>query len=82
MQIEIFKSKRFWTALMGILSMVLVAFVPELEPHMETLVPGILGVVGLLIGGYTVQDTIVAYNGETKYTSKPVNPTPPSLTPN
>lgn len=77
MQIEIFKSKRFWTALMGIISMVLVAFVPELEPHMETLVPGILGVIGLLIGGYTVQDTIIAYNGETKYASKPTNPTPP-----
>jgi len=81
MQIEIFKSKRFWTALLGIISMVLVAFVPELEPHMETLVPGILGVIGLLIGGYTAQDIVVAYNGETKYTSKPVNPMlPPQIT--
>ena len=79
MKAEIFRSKRFWTALLGVVSMLLVAFVPELEAHVDTLTPGILAVVGLLIGGYTVQDSISAYQGENKYL-KPVNPTEASQT--
>lgn len=67
MRYEIFRSKRFWTALLGILSMILVAFVPELEEYIETLIPGILGIVGIVIGGYTLQDTALAYNGQSKY---------------
>lgn len=53
---EIFKSKRFWSALIGLAVMIVTAFVPALTEHLEIIVPGVLGIIGLLIGGYTAED--------------------------
>lgn len=53
---DIFKSKRFWSALIGLAVMIVTAFVPALTEHLEIIVPGVLGIIGLLIGGYTAED--------------------------
>jgi hypothetical protein len=54
-----FMSKKFWTAIVGILTMLAVAAFPGLEEHIETLAPSILGIVMFTIGGFTVQDTAI-----------------------
>ncbi len=53
---EIFKSRRFWSALVGILAMVVSSLVPALAEHINVIVPGILGIIGLVIGGYSAED--------------------------
>lgn len=53
---EIFRSRRFWSALVGLVFMVLVAFVPDLQSESETLITAAMVVIGLLIGGYTAED--------------------------
>jgi hypothetical protein len=62
---ELFKSRRFWSGVVGIVMMVLVNFVPELANNADTLTTGILIVVGLLIGGYSVEDAMLARGGVT-----------------
>lgn len=58
---EIFKSKRFWSALVGLVMMVAVNLVPDLADNADTLTAAILVVVGLLIGGYSVEDAAQAW---------------------
>ncbi len=52
----IFKSKRFISALVGVLVMIVVAFVPELHPLEGDLASGITDIVLALIAGYSVTD--------------------------
>lgn len=59
---ELFKSRRFWSAIVGLVMMVIVNFIPELKQNAETLTTAIMIVVGLLIGGYSVEDAISAHN--------------------
>lgn len=58
--IDVFKSKRFWSALVGLVFMVASAMIPSLEQHAEQLINSILIVISLLIGGYSAQDAINA----------------------
>lgn len=53
---EILKSKRFWSALLGLIFMVLVSVWPEMGQHAETLQNAALVFVSLLIGGYALED--------------------------
>lgn len=57
---NVFKSKRFWSALLGLVMMIATSIVPGLEENAETLVPAILVMIGLLIGGYTAEDVAQA----------------------
>lgn len=57
---ELFRSRRFWSAIVGLLLMTIVNFVPELAQNVETLTTAIMIVVGLLIGGYTAEDVAKA----------------------
>lgn len=53
---QIWKSKRFWSAIVGLVMMVLVTYFPDLknlDPEM------ILILIGILIGGYTIEETAV-----------------------
>lgn len=66
---EILRSKRFWSAVVGGILAVLVIVIPELESLQETLLNAIVILIGLLIGGYTIEGTVLAYRGQTKYDS-------------
>lgn len=52
----IFKSRRFWSAVVGLVAMVVSGLVPELKQHIDVIVPGVVGIVGILIGGYSLED--------------------------
>ena len=67
---SLFKSKRFYVAVLDLAFMVLVAFVPRLPEQADILIPAALALIGLVIGGYTVQDAVSAYKGENKYLDK------------
>lgn len=56
----IFQSKRFWSALIGLLTVVLVGFFPELEDNMDMIQETALVLFGSLIGGYSIQDAVSA----------------------
>jgi hypothetical protein len=60
---EVFKSRRFWSAVIGLIAIVVSGLVPELQEHIDIIVPGILGIVGVLIGGYSVEDAVNAQRG-------------------
>lgn len=53
---ELLNSKRFWTAVAGVVSMIVVAVVPTLADQAETLTTVIFTIVMALIGGYTITD--------------------------
>lgn len=50
---ELFRTRRFWSALLGFVFMVGAAFFPELNGQADTLIQAIMVVVGFLIGGFT-----------------------------
>lgn len=58
----IFKSKRFWSAVVGLVFMVLTQLVPDLKANQETLITGAMILIGLLIGGYSLEDAMTALN--------------------
>jgi len=60
---DIFKSKRFWSALVGLVFMVVTAFVPDLEAQVDVIVPAVLIIVGMLIGGYSLEDAAARIKG-------------------
>lgn len=57
---EILKSRRFWSALLGVVFMVLVNIIPELKANAEQLTNAALIVIGLLVGGYSLEDAVTA----------------------
>jgi len=58
---ELLKSKRFWTLVTGLVSLVVVSIAPQLKEQVNTLIPAIVALVVALIGGYSVEDGIEAY---------------------
>lgn len=57
----ILNSKRFWSALVGLLVIVLSAYLPELRAHLDVIAPAVVGIIGVLVGGYTVEQTAQAW---------------------
>lgn len=57
---SLLKSKRFWSALLGTLVIVISAFEPTLSQKFEQIVPAVIIVVGFLIGGFTAEDVTAA----------------------
>lgn len=52
------KSKRFWTAMLGTIVIVVSAFEPHLAEKFEQIVPAVIVIVGFVVGGYTIEDTV------------------------
>ena len=64
----LFNSKRFQTALTTFVVTIIVIAIPELEPYEETLTEMLFTLGITLIGGYSLQDAVVAWKaGTTKY---------------
>ena len=53
---KLMKSKRFWSMLIGLIVSIGAALHPDLQDNLQQLQPMILGIVGIAIGGYSVQD--------------------------
>lgn len=64
---SIFKSKRFWSAVLGLVFMLAVEFVPQVGQNADELQAATMIVISLLIGGYSIQDTASAWHGTNKY---------------
>jgi hypothetical protein len=57
----LFKSRRFISALIGLVMMVLVAYVPDLQPIEAVLVESITQVVLALIAGYSLSEVLTLF---------------------
>lgn len=63
----IFSSKRFWSALVGLVVLVVSALMPALADQLNIIAPSVVAIVGILIGGFTVEQTAAAAkSGEVK----------------
>ncbi len=58
---ELFKSRRWWSGVVGLLFMGVVHFVPALVPDAELLTKSALVIVSLLIGGFSATDSAEAF---------------------
>ena len=58
---ELFKSRKFWLSIIGLLADVVVAFIPEFEPVRIEMITSITAIVGLVIGGYALEDVAIAF---------------------
>lgn len=56
------KSKRFWVSLFGMLVIVISAFDPTLSARFNEIVPAVLVIVGFLVGGYTLEESVQSYS--------------------
>jgi hypothetical protein len=57
---DIFKSRRFWSAVMAVVVMLVYNYLPDLEVDPDMLTQGLLAVVGVLLGGYALEDVVIA----------------------
>ena len=54
------KSKRFWSAVFGLVAIVIAAYQPGLEPYMSQFITAATVVMVMLVGGYSLQDAVAA----------------------
>ena len=54
----IFKSKRFVSAVVGLIFMILVAYIPQLQPLEKDIVVHVTDVIVALIAGYSLTDIL------------------------
>lgn len=57
---EIFKSKRFFSAVAYVIALVLVFYLPDFKGSEEEVASGLTLVFALLIGGYAAEDVVQA----------------------
>ena len=57
---DLFKSRKFWVAVIGLMFDVIVAYIPELEPVRAELILSCTVMVGLVIDGYAREDRAIA----------------------
>lgn len=57
---SLLRSKRFWSAIFGVVSIVAATYEPRLEPYMPQLIEGAVIVVVALVSGFSLQDAVSA----------------------
>jgi hypothetical protein len=60
--LNLLKSRKFITAVAGILAMVLVTLVPELQQYNDVLIQAIVAVIIAVIGGTALEDAAAKLN--------------------
>ena len=60
---ELLKSKRFWSAVVGLVIIIFASINPDLEQHLNSIQDGVIALIGVLIGGFTLVDAIQAFKG-------------------
>jgi hypothetical protein len=75
---QVFKSRRIWTALFGLVVLLLSSVNPELEQHLNIIAPALVAIVGILIGGFSAEDVAARVQGVPaqygKYAAEKVTP--------
>lgn len=59
---ELFKSKRFWSAVIGLVVLIASSLEPRLADHLNVIAPSIVAIVGMLVGGFTIEETTQVYS--------------------
>lgn len=55
-------SRRFWSSIISIITLMIAASWPELEEHLDVLAPTITTICITLVGGYIIEDRELAKN--------------------
>ncbi len=74
----IYKSRRFWSAIVGIVVLVLSSIIPELEQHLNIIAPSVVTIILILVGGYAGEDIAQAWRQTRTDVQTHVNVTAPS----
>ena len=59
---RLLQSRRFWSAVISIITLIIAASRPELEEHLDVLAPTITTICVTLVGGYVIEDRELAKN--------------------
>lgn len=59
---ELSKSKRFWMAILGVIFMIIEVLNPTLAGEADTLIPATLVLIGIAVGGFSLEDAARANN--------------------
>ena len=59
---RLLSSRRFWSSVISIITLVIAATRPELEEHLDVLAPTITTICVTLVGGYVIEDRELAKN--------------------
>ena len=57
---RLFQSRRFWSSIISIITLIIAATRPELEEHLNVLAPTITTICVTLVGGYVIEDRELA----------------------
>ncbi len=53
-------SRRFWSSVISVITLIIAAAWPELEEHLDVLAPTITTICVTLVGGYVIEDRELA----------------------
>ena len=70
---KLIQSKRFWTMLLGLITTIVAALQPDLSENLDKLSPMIISIIGITVGGYSVQDAVREHANGKKGETKPKN---------
>ena len=57
---RLMQSRRFWSSIISIITLMIAATRPELEEHLNVLAPTITTICVTLVGGYIIEDRELA----------------------
>lgn len=57
---RLLQSRRFWSSIISIITLIIAATRPELEEHLDVLAPTITTICVTLVGGYIIEDRELA----------------------
>lgn len=58
---EGFKSRRLVIALLGVAVLVIGTLIPDIRPHLDEIIEPLVQIIGILIGGYTIEHVAENY---------------------
>ncbi len=61
---RLLQSRRFWSSVVSVITLMIAATRPELEEHLDVLAPTITTICVTLVGGYIIEDRELAKNPE------------------
>lgn len=57
---RLIQSRRFWSSIISIITLIVAASRPDLEEHLDVLAPTITTICVALVGGYIIEDRELA----------------------